>query len=636
MTQNFDISIVIVNYNVRNFVVECLESYKRSNLNGLKVEIWLVDNASIDGSVEIIREQYPEVKLIANKDNVGFSIANNQAIRKANGKYILLLNPDTVLEEDTLQVCYEYMESHDNVGALGVKMIDGAGQFLPESKRALPTAWNSFTKLIGLSSLLPNSKTFNGYALGHLSKDERHSIQVLCGAFMFMPKFVLDKVGLLDERFFMYGEDIDLSYRIIKDGFEVHYIPDTTIIHYKGESTKKGSLNYVKTFYNAMGLYVDKHYTGSGASIFGKILKIGIWARAGISVGKRLISNLLPLVIDSLLIVGLIYLFSEFWAAKYFKNEDYYKGTSLLWNIGLYSLIWITTAWIVGFYKKMKWTKTLQAVIIGTIAILGIYGLLDESYRTSRVIILAGTAISFVTLSFTAAIKKRLRPSSTPKNILIVASETRASIIHTQLQHSQISSNVLGLVYPDESQYDRKIYINNLAALPELSKVLKADEIIFSTEDMSTKQIMKTMINLDSRLSFKISGDESLNILGSKSKNSTGEIYDVDLNYNLSSEYHQHIKRVFDILVTIIFVLLFPITLLWYRLNILNWIKTVFSNFNGTMTWIGYNNAQRHNNLPTLPPSIYEVSDNLNYARHYGIWMDIESLLSNILNLENQ
>jgi len=216
MSNSYDISIVIVNYNVRHFIVECLESYKRSKLDKLSVEVWVVDNASIDGSVGVIRERYPDIKLIVNKDNVGFSTANNQAIRQANGKYILLLNPDTVLEEDTLKICFDYMEEHKKVGALGVKMIDGAGTFLPESKRSLPTAWNSLTKLLGLSSVFPRSNIFNGYALGSLSENERHNIEVLCGAFMFMPKATLDKVGLLDERFFMYGEDIDLSYRIIK------------------------------------------------------------------------------------------------------------------------------------------------------------------------------------------------------------------------------------------------------------------------------------------------------------------------------------------------------------------------------------------------------------------------------------
>jgi len=245
----------------------------------------------------VISEQYPEVKVIANKDNVGFSKANNQAIKKSQGKYVLLLNPDTVLEEDTLKICYDHMEVHPAVGALGVRMIDGAGIFLPESKRALPTAWNSTTKLTGLSSLFPRSNFFNGYALGHLSENQQHSIQVLCGAFMFMPMATLDKVGLLDERFFMYGEDIDLSYGVM----------------------------------------------------FGRFLKMGIWLRASVSAARRLISNILPMIFDGALLFGALYAFSQLWAQYYFKDNNYYDGTSLSWNIGLYATIWVLIGWLSGY-----------------------------------------------------------------------------------------------------------------------------------------------------------------------------------------------------------------------------------------------------------------------------------------------
>ena len=257
-----DISIIIVNYNVRHFLRRCLESVYNSKLDNLELEVFVVDNASIDGSNEMIKKDFKDVRLIANEDNVGFSVANNQAIRASSGRHILILNPDTVLQEDTLQMCHDYMEKNEDVGALGVKMIDGTGRFLPESKRDLPTVWNSIAKLSGLAALFPKSKLFNGYALGHLDQDANHVIKVLCGAFMYIKKSVVDNVGMFDERFFMYGEDIDWSRRIGEGGHEIHYLSDTMIIHYKGESTKKTSLSYVKTFYNAMGLYVEKHYTG--------------------------------------------------------------------------------------------------------------------------------------------------------------------------------------------------------------------------------------------------------------------------------------------------------------------------------------------------------------------------------------
>jgi GT2 family glycosyltransferase len=206
---------------------------------GIATEIFVVDNASVDGSVKMVKEKFPEVKCIANQDNAGFAKANNQAIRLSTGDYILLLNPDTIIETDTFVKIIAFMDSHADAGGLGVKMVDGSGKFLPESKRGLPTPAVAFYKVFGLSRLFPKSKIFNKYHLGYLDKEKTHQVEILAGAFMLMRKSVLDKVGLLDESFFMYGEDIDLSYRIIKAGYHNYYYPDARIIHYKGESTKK-------------------------------------------------------------------------------------------------------------------------------------------------------------------------------------------------------------------------------------------------------------------------------------------------------------------------------------------------------------------------------------------------------------
>ena len=208
-------------------------------------EIFVVDNNSVDGSVEMVQKKFPAVKEIANKDNKGFSKANNQAIQLSTGEYVLLLNPDTVVEEDTFEKMIRFMDAHSDAGGLGVKMIDGSGKFLPESKRGLPTPRVAFYKMFGLSKLFPRSKTFGKYHLSYLDRDKIHEIDVLAGACMMIRKTVLDKTGLLDETFFMYGEDIDLSYRITQAGFKNYYFPETRIIHYKGESTKKSSVNYV-------------------------------------------------------------------------------------------------------------------------------------------------------------------------------------------------------------------------------------------------------------------------------------------------------------------------------------------------------------------------------------------------------
>ena len=253
------LSVIIVNYNVKHFLEQCLQSVNKA-IKNIDAEVFVVDNNSVDQSVELVKDKFPFVKLIINKENTGFSVANNQAIRVSKGEYVLLLNPDTIVEEDTLEKCISFMDSKPNAGAIGVKMVDGKGKFLPESKRSLPTPAVAFYKIFGLSSLFPKSKRFGAYHLSYLPEDEVNEADIIAGAYMFMRKEALDKVGLLDETFFMYGEDIDLSYRIIQGGYKNYYFPETRIIHYKGESTKKGSLNYVFLFYKAMIIFAKKTY----------------------------------------------------------------------------------------------------------------------------------------------------------------------------------------------------------------------------------------------------------------------------------------------------------------------------------------------------------------------------------------
>jgi GT2 family glycosyltransferase len=254
------LSIVIVNYNVKYYLEQCLDSVLKS-VQRLDTEIFVVDNHSSDGSLEYLTPKFPCVRFINNKENAGFSTACNQAIKQTTGEYILLLNPDTVLGENTLVKICRFMDENKQAGAVGVKMLDGFGRFLPESKRGFPSPWNSFTKIFGLARLFPRSKFFGGYNLRYLDENETHEVKVLAGAFMMLRRECIEKSGSLDNRFFMYGEDIDLSYRISQAGYSNFYIPEP-IIHYKGESTKK-DIHYVKRFYEAMLIFFNKHYPHS-------------------------------------------------------------------------------------------------------------------------------------------------------------------------------------------------------------------------------------------------------------------------------------------------------------------------------------------------------------------------------------
>jgi GT2 family glycosyltransferase len=256
------LSVVIVNYNVKYYLEQCLDSLFKS-IKNIDSEVFVVDNCSTDDSVSYLKSKFEDVIFIENTENVGFSRANNQAIDKSQGEYILLLNPDTVVGESTIESLFEFIDGNKRwvAGALGVKMINGFGEFLPESKRGFPSPWNSFTKMTGLSKLFPKTKTFGGYHLRYLDENEVHIVDILAGAFMLLRHETIEKVGSLDNRFFMYGEDIDLSFRISKSDFAVYYVP-VPIIHYKGESTKK-DIRYVKRFYEAMLIFFDKHFPDS-------------------------------------------------------------------------------------------------------------------------------------------------------------------------------------------------------------------------------------------------------------------------------------------------------------------------------------------------------------------------------------
>jgi GT2 family glycosyltransferase len=253
------LSVVIVNYNVRRFLEQCLHSLLKAT-QGLDVEIFVVDNASKDDSVPYLSNLFPSVRFIANEVNQGFARANNQAIRLAKGEYVLLLNPDTMIAEDTLTTCIEFLDTHSEAGGVGVRMLKPNGGFALESRRGLPSPFTAFCKMSGLCERYPLSHTFGRYYMRYLDEHRVNSIEIISGAFGCFRHNLLEKVGLLDEDFFMYGEDIDLSYRILLEGFSNYYIP-TPILHYKGESTQKNSFRYVHRFYKSMLIFFNKHYS---------------------------------------------------------------------------------------------------------------------------------------------------------------------------------------------------------------------------------------------------------------------------------------------------------------------------------------------------------------------------------------
>lgn len=611
-----ELSVIIVNYNVKYFLEQALLSVQKAAV-GLDVEVFVVDNNSVDDSVLMVKEKFPEVHLIANKHNPGFSIANNQAIRISKGKYVLLLNPDTVVEEDTFRVCIDFMNNHPDCGGLGVKMIDGSGNFLPESKRGFPSPFVAFCKTFGLSTLFPKSPTFNRYHLGYLDENENHEVDVLAGAFMMMRKKTLDEVGLLDEAFFMYGEDIDLSYRIVKGGYKNYYVADTRIIHYKGESTKKGSLNYVRTFYNAMIIFAKKHFQGNQAWLFILMLKMAIYFRAGITLISNLVKQWYLPLLDALVIGGGMYYLKNFWATYYFNNPDYYPPSFMYLNVPLYIFIWLTSAYFSGAYDwKGSLRKLVRGILVGTILLAAIYGFLDMEYRTSRILIILSSiwaVISTVGLRFLIQFIKHRNfkiNETREQNLIIVGDIEESKRVLGLIHQSQVRKNFIGTVAPDKVDKP-EIYLSNFQQLDEVVHIYKIDEIIFCSQDISAQAIMEWMTKLGPKISYKIVPKESLSIIGSSSKNSAGELYTIDIQYNIADFRYRRSKRLMDVLLGVLFLLLSPVLVFLIK-KPFNFIKNIFQVLFGQKTWVGYYpEKMKAHILPKLKPNILHPIDGL-------------------------
>jgi GT2 family glycosyltransferase len=647
------LSVIIVNYNVKHFLEQCLHSvYKAAK--GIETEIFVVDNNSVDGSAQLVREKFPDLHFIENKENVGFSRANNQAIRKATGEYILLLNPDTVVEEDTFAKVTGFMDNHPEAGGLGIKMIDGKGNFLPESKRGLPTPWVAFYKMFGLSKLFPKSRKFGKYHLSYLNPNEIHEIEILAGAFMLLRKKALEKVGLLDEDFFMYGEDIDLSYRIIQGGYKNYYFPETTIIHYKGESTKKGSLNYVKVFYNAMIIFARKHFSGGKAGIFAFIIHLAIYFRAFISIFKRVFEKIYLPILDAVLIFVGFLLITPVWEKIRFK-PGHYPSEFLQIVVPVYIAIWLGGILFSGGYKKpVSQFKILRGLLWGTIAILLIYSLVDEDLRFSRVLILLGAFWSVFSILFSRLLFHWLRIKEfrldvkKAKRIAIVGHSTEATRVKNLLEDSQIQFELAGFIAIDNTDRGQN-YIGQIEQLSEIIRINRINEIIFCAENISSAQIIRAMLDLTQLdVEYKIAPPESISIIGSNSIHTAGDLYVVNINA-ISKAGNQRKKRMFDIGVTVICLFLSP-ALLWFYNQKLNFINNIFSVLWGKKSWIGYiSNQKTTNNLPVLKPGILHPGDlfpelslddekvirlNMLYAKDYSISTDTEILFKGWRNLE--
>lgn len=586
------LSVIIVNYNVKFILEQCLHSVFAA-IQGVDAEVFVVDNNSVDGSCSMILEKFQWVKLIENKDNVGFSRANNQAIRISKGEYVLLLNPDTVVEEDTFSKIITFMDIHPDGGGLGVAMIDGKGKFLPESKRGLPTLGVSFYKMFGFHKIFPHSKRFNYYYLGHLANNEVHEIEILSGAFMMLRKSVLDEVGLLDEEYFMYGEDIDLSYRIIKAGYKNYYYPHTTIIHYKGESTKKASFKYVLVFYKAMEIFARKQLHMKKYSLYSLFIHTAIWVRAILALSTRVVKKVLFPCIDLAIIYVGFYTIAHWWAPHHFGPNAMYPLQFFTVIAPLFTLLWLSAIYFsAGYERPVKLVNVYKGILAGLLAILVVYALFPESLRYSRALIFFTFIWTIVLLpvirvvfhvfkigNFRILVEKN-------KQIILVGDEQENNRVYEFLKHTNVQAHVVGFVSIDSKVNDSK-YLGTLNQLHEIVNIYVVNEIIFCMRDVGASAIIKHMLEFSElQVDFKIAPPESFSVIGSNSSNTTGELYTVEFN-SIAKGLNKKKKRLFDMSVSLLLLACSPI-LVWFVTKKNAFFMNCFSVLFSAKTWVGY------------------------------------------------
>ncbi|MEO6453216.1 MAG: glycosyltransferase, partial [Ginsengibacter sp.] len=566
--------------------------------------------------------------------------ANNEALFLATGKYILFLNPDTIVPEDCFTKCISFFESQPDAGALGIHMIDGSGKFLKESKRSFPSPITSLYKLLGLAELFPGSREFSKYHLGYLDENKNNEVDVLAGAFIMAPKEIIDNLGGFDEDFFMYGEDIDLSYRIQKAGYKNFYFAESSIIHFKGESTKKASFNYVRIFYKAMSIFVTKHYGRGKASIFNFLIQCAILLRALVSAARRFIQWIGMPVIDAATILFSFWLTKVFWN-NFIRQEVRYSTSLLITASFIFTFIFLMASYFSGLYDSIyKQSKLNRSAIAGITVLLTGYGLLPESLRFSRGILVFGSLVAYALITFVRSLLVNFKllesyNEDEHRQTIIAGSLQEYISIAALMRSAGLEERILGRVGADDETGIKAI--GDITALTHLIKTYPIKEVILCEGKISFKEIIELVKTIPHYVSIKIFSPKSQSIIGSDSKNISGNYVTLYSNFRLGNKIGKRNKHLADIIISIIFIVGFPLHLLLQK-KPLRFFKNVSDVFLRNKGWVGY--ASGSNDLPLLRPGVITVTgvpgfmngmpeENLLladkwYAKHYTIWHDIQ------------
>lgn len=580
-----DLSVIIVNYNVREFLEQTLRSVQRASA-GLSVEVFVVDNNSVDGSTNMVLSEFPGVHVIANERNVGFSRANNQAIRRARGRYLLILNPDTIVQEDTFSTLIQFMEAHPDAGAVGCKILNPDGTFAPESRRAFPTPSVAFYRMIGLSRLFPRSRTFGRYNMTYLPRDEVSEVDALSGSCMLVRHAALyypheeyrtlgDEngqpfprpetprgAGLLDEDFFMYGEDLDWCYRIQQSGWTIYYTPETQIIHYKGESTKKGELRYVRLFYGAMLRFTEKHFENRYSHLFAALLRAGILARAGLTVLGNATRRLAAPLLDFGVVFVVVALVGTLRSA-----QTGVPFPTLFYGVvaPAYGISTVAGIAALGGYRPGRLARLRYAWMGPGLALLLVSAasFFVKDIAFSRIVVGSSFVLSGVLLTAWRLVRRSRQ--SGRRRALLVGRAAEADRLHEMLRtHVHPPFELVGYVEPErdgtrggEADVPR---LGTLRHLRDLVRLRRINDVVFATDDVSNCTLFGLIQELrDLPVQFKMLAQEREHVIGKSSIEDLSVPALIEADGTLLRARTGWARRCFDVTASLAGLLFYPV-----------------------------------------------------------------------------
>ncbi|MDZ7413372.1 MAG: glycosyltransferase [candidate division KSB1 bacterium] len=557
-----ELAIIIVSYNVRDFLQQALTSIRKATA-GIDAEVWVVDNASTDGTAAMVRRSFPEVKLIANERNVGFAAANNQVLRQCRAKVVCLLNPDTVVQEDTFRTLLDFLRAHPEAGMVGCKILNPDGSLQHACRRSIPTPWVAFTKLVGLSRLFPRSRLFGRYNLTYLDPDQTHEVEAISGSFMMARCEAVEQVGLLDERFFLYGEDLDWCLRFKKRGWKIYYVPQTKIVHFKGESSRRSGFDNLRLFYQAMHLFVRKHFAQRSFSLLRWVLVVAIWLRAALSLLHRAAAvGAIPLLDLVLMYVGVT-------AAVGIWFGNLVHLPSFLAVNAFYSVVWLLSLAANGCYGERRYSSTAAATgVLAGLVVNSAFTYFFKQYGFSRAVVLISGTLNLASISGWRVLVRLLPRLGLPfhgtigrslmrKRTLLVGDRRSVQKLLQRLRSRFESAyEVVGVVSLEGSEAGEEMegvpVLQATGQLDELFRAHRVQEVIFSTDRIPYDRILELMDRANrSRVSFKLVPSNLDVIIGKASIDNLAEMPLVEVEYRFSRPWHRFLKRGLDVVLSL-------------------------------------------------------------------------------------